>query len=82
MRNRTWQEYNRDLVKRGSITFIIDQECLKSPSKNKRKARETKVIHSPSDPTFTSSENPISDDLPNPGRVRKINASSIARRPI
>ena len=37
MRKRNWAQYNKDLVKRGSITFFIDPDVLKqSPKKNKR----------------------------------------------
>ena len=28
MRKRNWNKYNRDLIKRGSITFFIDPEEL------------------------------------------------------
>lgn len=46
MRNRTWKEYNRELVKRGSLTFFIDQECLKSPEKTRAKrGRPTLFAH-------------------------------------
>ncbi len=34
MRKHTWQEYNRELVKRGSLTFYIDRACLNPPTKN------------------------------------------------
>ena len=37
MRKRNWSKYNKDLVKRGSITFFIDTDVLKQkPEKNKR----------------------------------------------
>jgi IS5 family transposase len=47
MRKRTWQEYNRDLVKRGSLTFFIDQECLKPPCKNRAKLGRPKLFTPP-----------------------------------
>ena len=38
MRKRNWKQYNKNLVKRGSITFFIDEELLKplKAQKNKR----------------------------------------------
>ena len=37
MRKRNWNKYNRDLVKRGSITFFIDPGALtEKPEQNKR----------------------------------------------
>ncbi|MCP5489889.1 MAG: IS5 family transposase [Chlamydiales bacterium] len=37
MRKRNWHKYNRDLVKRGSITFFIDPNALtEKPEENKR----------------------------------------------
>ena len=37
MRKRNWSKYNKDLVKRGSLTFFIDADVLKQkPEKNKR----------------------------------------------
>lgn len=37
MRKRNWPKYNKDLVKRGSITFFIDPDALQQkPKKNKR----------------------------------------------
>lgn len=37
MRKRNWPKYNKDLVKRGSITFFIDPDILEhNPKKNKR----------------------------------------------
>jgi len=37
MRKRNWSKYNQDLVKRGSITFFIDQNALNAkPEANKR----------------------------------------------
>ena len=37
MRKRNWYEYNQDLVKRGSITFFIDQDALiQKPKENKQ----------------------------------------------
>lgn len=40
MRKRNWREYNRQLVQRGSITFLVDPKFLKGfRSKEKRKGR-------------------------------------------
>ena len=37
MRKRNWNKYNRDLIKRGSITFFIDPDALtEKPEENKR----------------------------------------------
>ena len=37
MHKRNWSKYNQDLVKRGSITFLIDQNALNvKPGANKR----------------------------------------------
>ena len=37
MRKRNWHKYNRDMVKRGSITFFIDPKALtEKPKENKR----------------------------------------------
>jgi len=33
-RKRNWQEYNRQLVQRGSLSFLIDQKLLKTSKKN------------------------------------------------
>jgi IS5 family transposase len=46
MRKRTWQEYNRDLVKRGSLTFFIDRQALLSrPKTKKRRGRPRLFTH-------------------------------------
>lgn len=47
MRKRTWKEYNRDLVKRGSLTFFIDQESLQPPSKTKKKRGRPRIFAHP-----------------------------------
>ncbi|KKK96481.1 hypothetical protein LCGC14_2662330, partial [marine sediment metagenome] len=47
MRKRTWQEYNQDLVKRGSLTFFIDQECLQPPSKSRLKRGRPRLFTHP-----------------------------------
>ena len=37
MRKRNWHEYNQNLVKRGSLTFFIDEKALtQKPKENKR----------------------------------------------
>ena len=37
MHKRNWSKYNQDLVKRGSITFFIDQNALNAkPGANMR----------------------------------------------
>lgn len=33
MRNRNWSEYNKELVQRGSLTFLLDPKTFKSFSK-------------------------------------------------
>jgi len=47
MRKRTWREYNRDLVKRGSLTFFIDPDSLQPPSKGKRRRGRPRVFTHP-----------------------------------
>lgn len=47
MRKRTWREYNQDLVKRGSLTFFIDQECLKPPCRSKQKRGRPRLFTHP-----------------------------------
>jgi hypothetical protein len=37
MRKRNWKEYNRQLIQRGSLTFLIDPKVLNSKSKKSRK---------------------------------------------
>jgi transposase len=37
MRKRNWREYNKKLVQRGSLTFLIDPKCLKHLKLKKRK---------------------------------------------
>jgi len=39
MRKRNWSKYNRDLVKRGSITFFIDQNALSQKPGAKKRGR-------------------------------------------
>ena len=41
MRARNWRQYNKALVQRGSLTFLIDPKHLKSlfPKKQKRRGR-------------------------------------------
>jgi hypothetical protein len=41
MRKRNWQQYNKALVQRGSLTFLIDPKHLKSlfPKKQKKRGR-------------------------------------------
>jgi hypothetical protein len=34
MRKRNWKEYNKELVQRGSLTFLIDENILNSKPKN------------------------------------------------
>ncbi len=47
MRKRTWQEYNRDLVKRGSLTFFIDPEALLPPPKTKKRRGRPRLFTHP-----------------------------------
>jgi hypothetical protein len=47
MRKRTWQEYNRDLVKRGSLTFFIDKQVLQPPSKTKKRRGRPRLFTHP-----------------------------------
>jgi hypothetical protein len=37
MRKRNWREYNKALVQRGSLSFLIDPKCLKHLKPEKRK---------------------------------------------
>ena len=39
MRKRNWRQYNRSLVQRGSLTFLVDPKCLKKLKPKKRKGR-------------------------------------------
>ena len=39
MGNRNWKEYNKKLVKRGSITFLIDEDSFKNLTKGRKKSR-------------------------------------------
>ena len=41
MRKRNWKEYNRALVQRGSLTFLIDPKSLQTitPKRTKQKGR-------------------------------------------
>jgi len=80
MRKRTWQEYNQDLVKRGSLTFFIDQECLQPPAKSRAKRGRPRLFTHPLIQLLLVLKDPISDDLSNPGRVRKIHSSSVKTR--
>lgn len=43
MRERNWSEYNRQLIQRGSLTFLIDQKFLKKlkPKRSNLKGRPT-----------------------------------------
>jgi hypothetical protein len=34
MRNRNWKEYNKQLIQRGSLTFLIDHKALNTKPKN------------------------------------------------
>lgn len=36
MRERNWQQYNKDLVQRGSLTFLIDPKCFKKLKATKK----------------------------------------------
>ena len=47
MRKRIWQEYNRELVKRGSLTFFIDPNSLKTPRRNKHQRGRPKQFTHP-----------------------------------
>jgi len=37
MRKRNWRQYNKALVQRGSLSFLIDPKCLKQMKPKKRK---------------------------------------------
>jgi hypothetical protein len=37
MRKRNWKEYNRQLIQRGSLTFLIDPEVINSKAQGSRK---------------------------------------------
>ncbi len=39
MRKRNWREYNRQLVQRGSLTFLIDPKWLKNQDKAQRRKK-------------------------------------------
>ena len=39
MRKRNWRKYNKALVQRGSLSFLIDPKCLKELKHKKRKGR-------------------------------------------
>ncbi len=39
MRKRNWRQYNKALVQRGSLSFLIDPKCLKQLKPKKRKGR-------------------------------------------
>lgn len=47
MRKRTWREYNQELVKRGSLTFFIDRDCLSLPLKKKKARGRPKLFSHP-----------------------------------
>lgn len=49
MRERNWSYYNKQLVQRGSLTFLIDPKIFKSlnaPTKKKQKGRPVEFSHS------------------------------------
>jgi hypothetical protein len=49
MRERNWSYYNKQLVQRGSLTFLIDSKLFKSlsvPSKKRGKGRPVEFSHS------------------------------------
>ena len=37
MRKRNWREYNKRLVQRGSLTFLIDPKVMKTLAPNTQK---------------------------------------------
>ena len=39
MRKRNWKQYNRQLVQRGSITFLLDPKLFKMKSSCKQRGR-------------------------------------------
>lgn len=39
MRTRNWKKYNKQLIQRGSITFLIDPKLLKRPKRAKKNGR-------------------------------------------
>ncbi len=45
MRKRNWQEYSQNLVKRGSLTFFIDLECLQPPIRSTKRGRPRLFTH-------------------------------------
>jgi len=48
MRERNWQQYNKQLVQRGSLTFLIDPKTLKTldkPSRSKGRGRPTQYSY-------------------------------------
>lgn len=47
MRKRNWQEYNKELVKRGSITFFIDPNLLKSELIHKKQKGRPRIYTHP-----------------------------------
>jgi IS5 family transposase len=47
MRKRTWRQYNQDLVKRGSLTFFIDRDCLAQLEKKKKIRGRPKLFSHP-----------------------------------
>ncbi|MEM8629364.1 MAG: transposase [Chlamydiota bacterium] len=47
MRKCDWKRVNRELVKRGSLTFFIDKACLSQPAKRKKMRGRPKLYTHP-----------------------------------
>ena len=71
MRKRNWREYNKKLVQRGSLTFLIDPKIMKTlevKAQKKRKGRPLRILRS-ADPTPVDGQNSLQNALPNVGRI-------------
>lgn len=69
MRKRNWREYNKKLVQRGSLTFLIDPKIMKNPidSSSKKAKRESLGILRSADFAPVDDQNSLQDALSNAG---------------
>jgi len=44
MRKRNWREYNKRLVQRGSLTFLIDSKVMKTLAPTAKKEKKGRLL--------------------------------------
>ncbi len=68
MRKRNWREYNKQLVQRGSLTFLIDPKWLKNQGKAQRRKKLGRPlrVYRPSDYGHADGQDALPPSLPRP----------------